>query len=178
MSFVPIRRAARSVITLAALLSGAGCVCQQEDCASVESLRVTIPLSVSELEGGRLVVCRNDACFAGALAVADIDWSDPSHPERDVEVEALEGEADGSGGSGGSATCLLSRADERFSLLFEWYARRQADVQPGDVLRVAIEAADGSQLFLRDAKVTSVDENYANGEECDDTPCRSAALRG
>jgi hypothetical protein len=174
MSFVSIRRAARSVVTLATLLSGAGCVCQQEDCASVESLRVTVPLSANELEGGRLVVCRNDACFAGALAVVDIDWSDLSHPEREVEVEALQAEADG---SSGSATCLLSRADDGFSLLFEWYARRQADVQPGDVLRVAIEAADGSQLFSRDAKVTSVVEDYPNGEECDDTPCRSAALR-
>jgi hypothetical protein len=170
MSFVSIRRAARSVITLAALLSAAGCVCQQEDCASVESLRVTVPLSANELEGGRLVVCRNDACFAGALAVADIDWSDLSHPEREVEVEALQAEADG------SATCHLSRAEGGFSLLFEWSARRQADVQPGDVLRVAIEASDGSQLFSRDARVTSVDENYPNGEECDDTPCRSAAL--
>jgi hypothetical protein len=175
MSFASTRRAACSVITFASLLSAGGCVCQQEGCESVESLRVTIPHSASELEGGRLVVCRNDACFAGALAVADIDWSDLSHPERDVEVQPVEAEADA---SGGSATCLLSRAGEGFSLLFEWDAPSQADVQPGDVLRVTIEAADGSQLFSRDAKVTSVDENYPNGEECDDTPCRSAALTG
>lgn len=175
MRFVPKRRAARSIIALTAFLTGAGCVCQQEDCASIESLRLTIPLSASELEGGRLIVCRNDTCFAGALAVADIDWSDLSHPQRDIEVEPLQPDADG---SGGSATCRLSRADGSFSLLFQWFARRQADVQPGDVLRVEIEAADGSQLFSRDARVTSIDEDYPNGEECDDTPCRSAALRG
>jgi hypothetical protein len=44
------------------------------------------------------------------------------------------------------------------------------------VLRVTIEALDGSEVFCRDATVTSVDDDYPNGEECDDTPCRSASL--
>lgn len=167
--------AGRAVVTVAMLLSGPGCVCHLVECESAESLRVTLPLSASELEGGRLVVCRNDACFAATLALADIDWSDASHPERDVEVAALEHPE---GTVSGSATCVLSQADEGFSLTFRWYAEREADVQRGDVLRVTIEAADGSELFSRDAKVTAVDEDYPNGEECDDTPCRSASLTG
>jgi hypothetical protein len=169
------RSMARAVLTLSLLLWGPSCVCHLVECESVESLRVTLPLSASELEGGRLVACRNDTCFAATLAVADIDWSDASHPERDVEVEALEHPE---GAVSGSATCVLSQADEGLSLIFNWYAEREADVQRGDVLRVTIEAADGSELFSRDAKVTSVDEDYPNGEDCDDTPCRSASLTG
>lgn len=168
------QRVATKGLTLALLVASSACVCQQEGCESFESLRVTLPLSANELDGARLEVCRNDACFAGELALAAIDWSDASRPEREVEVEPV----DSTSGGDSEATCHLSPAGSGFSLLFEWHTGKQDEVARGDVLRISIEAAQGDRLFSRDAKVTAIDENYPNGEECDATPCRSATLKG
>lgn len=169
-----LRRVTLRSSLLAALIASPACVCQQEGCESFESLSVTIPLSESELDGAALEVCRNDECFMGVFTVAEVDWSDSSHPEHEVEVEAVEPANSGNH----RANCYLSRTDDGFSLIFEWYPAGDGKVARGDVLRVSVDSASGGEPFTRDATVTAVEENYPNGEECDATPCLSATLKG
>ena len=150
-----------------------GCakVCTFVGCASVEMLRVTLPLSGNQPEPLEITVCRNDACWHGVLPELDVDWAvvfrvsvplEPDAGEEPAGVQAFAGVVQEDNGS--------------LSLDVQWQLEDYRDVARGDALSVQIRDAQGAELLTVEERVTGYQDDYPNGEECDETPCRSTTI--
>jgi hypothetical protein len=154
------------VAALAAACSLGG-VCTMIGCISGESLDMALPVPLGELESGQVSGCRNDHCWHGEIAVLD-DWSPGTGQQIDLEPDFAEGLP------GVDAVAIIMReSNDSFSLRFEWQFEDYRAVKRGDTLRVSVQSAAGGEIASAAGSVTSFSDWYPNGEDCDETPCRS-----
>jgi hypothetical protein len=154
----------------AALPACLGGACTYRGCYSSETLKVALPVPATELESGQVSGCRNDQCWQGEIAVAD-EWA----AGRIMQIELEPGFDEEPPGVRAQAWIDEER-DSSFSLRFEWHLANYRSVKRGDRLRVSVLGAEGAEIVSREGSVTTVEDWYPNGEDCDETPCRSAHI--
>jgi hypothetical protein len=144
-----------------------GGVCTFIGCISGESLKVALPVPQGELESGQVSGCRNEQCWQGEIVVLD-DWPPGTGQQIELEPGFDEGPPDVD-----AMAIIMRESDGSFSLSFEWQVRDYRAVKRGDALRVSVQSAAGGEIASAEGSVTSVSDSYPNGEDCDETPCRS-----
>jgi hypothetical protein len=167
------RVAARGGTVAALLLLAVACskVCTLVGCASAETLEVKLPVALSEIESGQVSGCRNDQCWQGEIAVLNAEGSlSVGRP-----IELVPGVDGGPAGVRAMAT-IREESDGSLMLRFEWQLEDYRAVRKGDALRVNVLSAAGDEIVSADQSVTDFSDYYPNGEDCNETPCRTATI--
>ena len=150
-----------------------GCAraCTDAGCSSLETLRVTLPLSGDQPEPLEFTACRNDACWHGVLPDLDVDWTIYARVGASFEPDAGEEPAGVRGQAG------VRREDNgSLSLEVQWQLADYQHVVRGDALSIELRDAQSADLLTVDERVTDYEDYYPNGEACDETPCRSTTI--
>jgi hypothetical protein len=150
-----------------------GCTkaCTDAGCASIEMLRVTLPLSDNQSEPLEFTACRNDACWHGVLPELDVDWTIYARLGVSLEPDAGEEPAGVRGQAG-----VVREDNGSLSLEVGWQLDDYRDVAQGDALSIDIRDAQNANLMMVEEQVRDHQDYYPNGEDCDETPCRSTTI--
>jgi hypothetical protein len=143
--------------------------CTAMGCLDTETL--TFSTTVAEVTETDISACRNDHCWHGRVANADLTTNNSRldlQPEEGADAAAwfLDGYID-SQSQPGKALFRLS-----------WSARSAERVAVGDVLSATFSDSSGSDLLRQTGTLSTFSEYYPNGEDCDDVACRSGSVEG
>lgn len=167
------RVAARAGTVAALLLLAVACsnVCHLVGCSSAETLEVKLPVALSEIESGQVSGCRNDQCWQGEIAVLDAKGS----LSAGRTIGLMPGVDEGPASVRAEAT-IREEGDGSLMLRFDWHLKDYRAIRKGDALRMSVLSAAGDEIVRADESVTDFSDDYPNGEDCDETPCRSATI--
>jgi len=142
-------------------------VCTLIGCTDSEQLSFRVP--VAQVSDTNISACRNARCWHGSIAAADLT---ASMTYRWLRLAA----DDGSNASIECSIDIPSPADTaRFTCTWE---APDSPVAAGDVLSATFTDSSGNTAFSTKGTISSFEEYYPNGEDCDDAPCRAGGVEG
>lgn len=141
--------------------------CTLIGCSDTEQL--TFQVTAAQVADTHVSACRNARCWQGEIAAADLTTVTA---QRRLRLRADDGSND-------SIECVidtpLPAGTARFTFIWEDPDTR---VAAGDALSATFADSSGNAVFSARGTISSVDEYFPNGEDCDEQGCREASVEG
>ena len=142
--------------------------CTLMGCSDSEQL--TFDVGVDKVSDTQVSACRNERCWRGAIAAADLKTSMKQH-----RLQLLADD-----GSNDTIECLidapLPAGTVHFAIIWEVWSNPQ--VAAGDVLSATFRDSSGHAVFSTKGTISSFEEWFANGKACDEQACRAGSVEG
>jgi hypothetical protein len=134
-------------------------------CASGAHFNLHVPLEPRQLAGAQVAVCRNGVCASIRL---------PRLAHDDGAILAFEDRFAGPLRATPAGSRLVTQLSAGWSLIRVFEGAPEPHVD-GDLYSAEVTSADGA-LILRIERRVIFSDYYPNGKECDQVPCRGAAM--